>query len=224
MTRRSKSLPAVGGRRNKADSVVPAVQCLHAARDYRDGEIIFSQGDPANTMFYIREGTVKLTVASRTGKKAVISILGRGDFLAEGHLAREPLRTATATAIHACVLSRVKKTAIGQLVRQEPAFTQALISHLLARVVRLEEAFADQILSSSERRLARILLSLTESGLGPNPGQVHLRISQETLAEMVGTTRSRVSFFMNRFRDMGLIEYNGGLTVRKELLAFLQEG
>lgn len=189
-------------------------------QDYRNREAIFAQGDKADAMFYIQNGNVKLTVASN-GKKAVIAILRHGDFFGEGCMTSHALRQCTATAIQSSTVSRVKRATIVRFIHKEPAFAKLFISYLLFRVARFQEEFVDQIFNSSEKRLARILLMLAGFGLQPNPQPVLLRVSQETLAEMVGTTRSRVSFFMNRFRKMGLIDYNGTLQVHKSLRSFL---
>ena len=189
-------------------------------RDYRSRQAIFAQGDKADSMFYIRNGNVKLTVVSTSGKKAVIAILRHGDFFGEGCLAGQSLRTSTATAIQSSTIARVKRAAIVQIIRQEPAFAKRFISYLLFRIRRIEDELVDQIFSSSEKRLARILLLLAGFGLQSRPEPILLKVSQETLAEMVGTTRSRVSYFMNRFREMGLIDYNGHLRMHKGLLTF----
>jgi len=190
-------------------------------RDYRSRQAIFAQGEKADSMFYIRNGNVKLTVVSKSGKKAVIAILRHGDFFGEGCLTGQSLRTSTATAIQSSTIARVKRAAIVQIIRQEPAFAKRFISYLLFRIGRIEDELVDQIFSSSEKRLARILLLLAGFGLQSRPEPILLKVSQETLAEMVGTTRSRVSYFMNRFREMRLIDYNGHLRVHKGLLTFL---
>jgi CRP/FNR family transcriptional regulator, cyclic AMP receptor protein len=192
-------------------------------QDYRNREAIFAQGDKADAMFYIQNGNVKLTVTSNDGKKAVIAILKHGDFFGEGCMATHSLRLYTATAIQSSTVSRVKRATIVRIIHREPAFAKLFISYLLFCVARFQEEFVDQIFSSSEKRLARILLMLAGFGLQTDPEPVLLKVSQETLAEMVGTTRSRVSFFMNRFRKMGLIDYNGTLQVHKSLRSFLLE-
>jgi CRP-like cAMP-binding protein len=195
---------------------------VHASpRDYRHKQAIFAQGDKADAMFYVQNGNVKLTVTSKDGKKAVIAILRQGDFFGEGCLARQSLRMSSATAIQASMITRVKRVTIARLIREDPVFARLFVSHLLTRIERIEEEFVDQIFSSSEKRLARILLVLASFGLQSKPEPAILKVNQETLAEMVGTTRSRVSYFMNRFRKMGLIEYNGGLQVHRTLLTFL---
>jgi len=193
-------------------------------RDYRNRQTIFVQGENADAMFYIRSGHVKLTVVSKTGKKAVIAVLRRGDFFGEGCLARRSVRTSTATALQAATIARVKRSAVVRLIHDDSAFAKVFISYLLVRIGRIEEEFVDQIFSSSERRLARILLLLAGSARSSKRGPGHLKISQEVLAEMVGTTRSRVSHFMNRFRKMGYISSNGGIQVNRGLLTFLLMG
>jgi CRP/FNR family cyclic AMP-dependent transcriptional regulator len=190
-------------------------------RDYRNRQTIFAQGDKADAMFYVQNGNVKLTVASKSGKKAVIAILRHGDFFGEGCLARQSLWTSTAMAIQPSTIARVKRAAIVRIIRREPAFAKLFISYLLFRIGRIEDEFVDQIFSSSEKRLARILLLLAGVGLQSKPKLALVKVNQETLAEMVGTTRSRVSYFMNRFREMGFIDYNGSLRVHKTLLTFL---
>jgi CRP/FNR family cyclic AMP-dependent transcriptional regulator len=191
------------------------------SQDYRHKQAIFAQGDKADAMFYIQNGNVKLTVASKGGKKAVIAILRQGDFFGEGCLVRQSMRLSSATAMQPATIARVKRVTIVRLIHEDPAFVRLLITHLLSRIERIEEDFVDQIFSSSEKRLARILLALANFGLESKSEPAILKVSQETLAEMVGTTRSRVSYFMNRFRKMGLIHYNGGLQVHRTMLTFL---
>jgi CRP/FNR family cyclic AMP-dependent transcriptional regulator len=193
-------------------------------QEYRNKQSIFSQGDAADAMFYVEKGHVKLTVISKLGKKAVIAILRHGDLFGEGCLARQSLRTSNATAIQLSTIVRVKRATVARIIHQEPAFAKLFISHLLSRMVRIEEDFTDQVFNPSERRLARILLSLTSLGPGSKPDPFGLKVSQSTLAEMIGTTRSRVSYFMNRFRDMGFIDYNGTLHVHPALGTFLRTG
>jgi CRP-like cAMP-binding protein len=194
---------------------------LSTTQVYRSGEAIFGQGDKADAIFYVQNGNAKLTVVSKSGKKAVIAILRRGDFFGESCLASQSLRSSTATAIHPSTIIRVKRQSIVQIIQQEPTFAKLFISHLLFRIGRIEEDLVDQVCSSSEKRLARILLLLSDYGLQAKPELALPRVDQETLAEMVGTTRSRVSYFMNRFREMGYIDYNGSLHVHKALHTFL---
>jgi CRP/FNR family transcriptional regulator, cyclic AMP receptor protein len=179
---------------------------------------IFAQGDPANAVFYIQEGRVKLTVVSRQGKEAVIAILGAGDFFGEGCLAGQPRRMASATAMSECSIMRLEKSALIRVLREEPDFSEMFLMHVLSRNIRFEADLVDQLFNSSEKRLARVLLLLANFGKAGEPQTVIPKISQETLAEIIGTTRSRVSFFMNRFRKMGFIDYNGGLEVHSSLL------
>ena len=181
--------------------------------EYSKDQTVFSQGDPANAVFYIQKGKIKLTVVSNNGKEAVIAILGTGDFLGEGCLTAQPLRMATATAISDCSLVRLEKVAMIRLLHEQPAFSEMFLAYVLSRNMRIEEDLVDQLFNSSEKRLARVLLLLANFGKEGKPEPVVAKISQETLAEMIGTTRSRVSFFMNKFRKMGFIEYNGGLHV-----------
>ena len=179
--------------------------------DYRENQEVFSQGDPADAIFFIQNGKVKLTVVSQQGKEAVIAIVGADDFFGEGCLAGQPLRMATATAMSACAIVRLEKQGTLRVLHDEPAFSELFVSYLLSRNTRLEEDLVDQLFNSSEKRLARVLLLMANFGKEGKPLSVIPQISQETLAEIVGTTRSRVSFFMNRFRKLGLIDYNGGL-------------
>ena len=179
---------------------------------------VFAQGDKANAIFYIQKGKIKLTVVSKTGKEAVVAVLGTGDFFGEGCLAGQPLRMATATAMMDGSIMRLEKDRVIQLLHQEPAFSELLLAYMLTRTIRIEEDLVDQLFNSSEKRLARALLLLANFGKEGKPEKVIPKISQETLAEMVGTTRSRVSFFMNKFRRLGFIEYNGSLEVHSSLL------
>jgi CRP/FNR family cyclic AMP-dependent transcriptional regulator len=178
--------------------------------EYRKSQVVFAQGDPADAIFYIQKGKVKLTVVSDSGKEAVIAILGSGEFLGEGCLAGRPLYLGTATAMADCSVVRLKKSSMIRLLHEEPAFSELFVSYLLSRNIRIEEDLVDQLFNSSEKRLARVLLLLANFGKESKPEPVIAKISQETLAEMIGTTRSRVSFFMNKFRKLGFIEYNGG--------------
>lgn len=186
--------------------------------EVRTKQALFSQGDPADAVFYILKGTIRITVLSRQGKEAVIATLGPGDFLGEGCLTGQRLRMATATATtDASLLKLEKKTIIG-LLHDQPAFSEMFLSYVLGRNARIEADLVDQLFNSSERRLARMLLLLAHVGKEKEAASLVPKISQETLAEMIGTTRARVSFFMNRFRKLGLIEYNGELRVHSALL------
>jgi CRP-like cAMP-binding protein len=191
------------------------------SREYRHKETIYRQGDAADAMFYVQEGNVKLSVASKRGqKKAVIGILRQGDFFGERCLVRRSLRMSTATAIHQSTITRIRTATIVRILHQDPVFAKLVIIHLLSRITRIEEDFVDQFFNSSEKRLARILLLLARFGKHSEPKSAVLKLSQGTLAEMVGTTRSRVSYFMNRFRKMGYIHYNGALQVHRGLFTF----
>uniref|UniRef100_Q01TA6 Transcriptional regulator, Crp/Fnr family n=1 Tax=Solibacter usitatus (strain Ellin6076) TaxID=234267 RepID=Q01TA6_SOLUE len=188
------------------------------AADHQEGEIIFAQGNPADAIYYIQKGKVKLTVISRQGKEAVVAILGAEDFFGEGCLAGQPLRMSTAVSMSKCSIMRLNKSEVVRTLKEQPAFSEMFVAHLLSRNIRFEEDLVDQLFNSSEKRLARVLLLLANFGKEGTPQTVIPKMSQETLAEIVGTTRSRVSFFMNRFRKLGFIEYNGGLTIHSSLL------
>src|SRR5579864_201063 len=170
---------------------------------------IFTQGDPADAVFYLQTGKVRLTVVSKTGKEATIGILSDGSFFGEGSLAGQTLRMGSATAMTDCAVLRIEKKAMLQALHREHTFSDLFVSYLLARNIRYEEDLVDQLFNSSEKRLARVLLMLARFGKEGTPETVLPRMSQESLAEMVGTTRARVSFFMNRFRKLGFIHYNG---------------
>ena len=185
---------------------------------YRKNHIIFDQGDPAESVFYIQRGKVKLTIVSSRGKEAVIAILDDGFFFGEGCLAGQPVRMATARTITECSIVEVKKSVMTRVLHNEQEFSEMFIAHLLTRNIRIEEDLTDQLFNSSEKRLARILLLLANFGKDARPEEVIPKISQETLAEMIGTTRSRVSFFLNKFRKLGFIEYNGKMQVHTSLL------
>ena len=180
--------------------------------DYRKDQIVFRQGDPADAVFYIESGKVKKTVVSEQGKEAVVAILGAGDFFGEGSLAGEALRLSTVSALTKSVIARISKTDITRVIHEEPTFAELFIAHLLARNGRIEEDLVDQLFNSSEKRLARTLLLLANFGKESRPEPIIAKVSQETLAEMIGTTRSRVSFFMNKFH------YNGSIEIHSSLL------
>jgi CRP/FNR family transcriptional regulator, cyclic AMP receptor protein len=186
---------------------------------YRKDKVVFAQADPANALFYVRNGKIKISVTSAQGKEAVIAILGPGEFVGEGCLNGQPLRLATATAIEQSILTRLDKPTMMRTLREEPALAELFTAHLLTRNSRVEEDLIDQLFNSSEKRLARILLLLANFGKKGGPQPIATKISQETLAEMVGTTRSRVSFFMNRFRKLGFIDYNGTIRIHSSLLS-----
>lgn len=183
-----------------------------------ENEIIFSQGDPADTIYYIQKGKVKLTVVSRQGKEAVVAILGVGDFFGEGCLAGQPLRMGTAVSISECSIMSLQKAIVIRTLHEQPSFSEVFVTHLLSRNIRFEADLVDHLFNSSEKRLARVLLLLANFGKEGTPQTVIPKMSQETLAGIVGTTRSRVNFFMNRFRKLGFIEYNGSLKIHSSLL------
>jgi CRP/FNR family cyclic AMP-dependent transcriptional regulator len=186
-----------------------------------ENHVIFAQGDIADALFSIQRGKIKLTVLSNAGKEAVIAVLTPGDFFGEGCLAGQPLRMSTATALTECSITRMRKAGVVERLQAEPAFSKLLLSYMLTRSIRIEEDLIDQLFNSSEKRLARALLLLANFGKQGTPERIIPKISQETLAEMIGTTRSRVSFFMNKFRKLGFIKYNGELEVHSSLLNIL---
>jgi len=191
--------------------LVDSVGAATTLSEYQKDQIIFSQGSSANIVFYIRKGGVKLTVLSEHGKEAVIAILGPGDFFGEGCMAGQLVRMATASAIASSSILKIRKKDLTSLLHKEQAFSDFFIRHVLSRNIRIEEDLVDQLFNSSEKRLARVLLLLAHYGKEGKPESVIPKISQETLAQMIGTTRARVSTFMNKFRKLGFIEYNGGL-------------
>ena len=187
---------------------------------YRRGQVVFSQGDPGHDVRYIQSGAVKLSVLSRIGKEAVVAMLAPGDFFGEGALAGQSVRIGTATAIMASSVLAIERDAMTRLLHEEPTFSDRFISYMLTRNMRIEADLVDQLFNSSEKRLARTLLLLARYGQ-VDPQRTLPKISQETLAEMIGATRSRVNFFMNKFRKLGLIEYNGGLKINASLLSIV---
>ena len=189
-----------------------------AVSNYLSNQIVFSQGDVADAVFYIQQGKVKLTVVSEQGKEAVVAILGPGQFFGEGCLNGHPLRIATTRAVEECVITRLEKATMIAAIHKEPELSELFMAYLLSRNSRIEEDLIDQLFNSSEKRLARLLLLLANFGKEGRPEPIVGKYSQEILAEMIGTTRSRVSFFMNKFRKLGFIEYNGQLEVHNSLL------
>jgi CRP/FNR family transcriptional regulator, cyclic AMP receptor protein len=185
---------------------------------YRKGQAVFAQGDPADSVLYIREGRVKIAVVSDQGKEAVVAFLKAGDFIGEGCLTGRPRRVSTARALEDSVVSRVDKATMARILREQPNFSERFTTHLLARTIRVEEDLVDQLFNSSEKRLARALLLLANFGKDGKQEPVIAKVSQETLADMIGTTRSRVSHFMNKFRQLGYVDYNGNLEVHSSLL------
>jgi CRP/FNR family cyclic AMP-dependent transcriptional regulator len=198
------------------DSTGPARKIVK----YQRGDVVFSQGDAGDDVRYIQKGTLKLSVLSRIGKEAVVAMLGAGDFFGEGALAGQTVRIGTATAVVPTSVLVIEKQAMIRLLHEEPAFSDRFISYMLTRNMRIEADLVDQLFNSSEKRLARTLLLLARYGQ-VNPQRTLPKISQETLAEMIGATRARVNFFMNKFRKLGLIEYNGGLKINSSLLSIV---
>jgi CRP-like cAMP-binding protein len=186
--------------------------------NYRKKRRIFAQGDVADSVLYVQEGQVKLSIISERGKEAVVALHNKGDFFGEGCLSGQPLRLATATATTDCVITRLDKATVVRVLHDEPKFSEMFLTYILARNARVEGDLVDQLFNSSEKRLARLLLLMANFGKEGRPEPVIAKVSQETLAEMVGTTRSRVSFFMNKFRKLGFIEYNGELKIHNSLL------
>ena len=189
-----------------------------AVSDYAPGQVIFAQGDPADAVFYVQAGQVKLTIISAHGKEAVVGIFSPTDFFGEASLAGQPLRIATATAMSECRIVRISKAAMIRILHDETSFSELFVAHLLSRNIRVEADLVDQLFNSSEKRPARVLLLLANFGKEGKPEAVIPSMTQETLAEIIGTTRSRVSFFINKFRKLGFIEYNGKLSVHSSLL------
>jgi len=185
---------------------------------YRKNQVVFSQGDPADAVFYVQKGKLKVTVVSDRGKEAVSAILNPDEFFGEACLTGQVLRLVTVSAMTDVVVVRIEKPTMVRLFQEQPAFSQMFVTHILNRTIRVEADLIDQLFNSSERRLARLLLLLANYGNEGKPEPILAQISQETLAEMIGTTRSRVSFFMNRFRKLGFISYNGHIEVHKSLL------
>jgi CRP-like cAMP-binding protein len=194
------------------------VEAGRTVTTYRKNEKIFSQGDPADSVFYIQEGKIKVCVLSEQGKEAVVAIQGKGDFFGEGCLTGQSLRLATVAAMTECVIMRLDKSVVVNALHDEPEFSETFMSFLLARNARVEADLVDQLFNSSEKRLARVLLLMANFGKEGKPEPIIAKISQETLAQIVGTTRSQVSTFMNKFRQLGFIEYNGRLQIHNSLL------
>jgi CRP/FNR family cyclic AMP-dependent transcriptional regulator len=207
-------------KRNQAfdpESFLTKVTEGRSVASYRRKEVLFAQGDPADAVFYVQKGRVKLTVVSKQGKEAVVTLLGAGEFFGEGCLAGQVLRMSTATATEDTTVFRFRKKAMVRRLHTDRRFSEVFTAHLLSRNIRFEEDLVDQLFNSSEKRLARVLLLLAHFGKDGKKEPVIPKISQETLAGMIGTTRSRVSHFMNKFRKLGFIDYNGGLLVHSSL-------
>jgi CRP-like cAMP-binding protein len=205
-------------RRFNAQKLLDSAGVKRRIVKYPPRSVIFSQGDPATDVLYIQGGAVRLSVLSKTGREAVVAMLGARDFFGEGCLAGQQVRMGTATAIAASTVLTIEKAEMVRLLHGDPELSDRFLSHVLSRNIRIEEDLIDQLFNSSEKRLARTLLLLAQFGKESRPETVIPKVSQETLAAMVGTTRSRVSFFMNRFRKLGFIHYNGGLQVHSALL------
>jgi CRP/FNR family cyclic AMP-dependent transcriptional regulator len=202
-----------------AEGFLNSAGVARTMKEFGRKETLFSQGDPSAYIMYLRKGEVKISVVSKTGKEAVVGMLGSGDFIGEGGLAGQTLRMATATAVTPVSALLIDNSEMFRVLHAESAFSDRFITYMLERNIRIEEDLIDQLFNSSEKRLARSLLLLARYGKQDKPQRVLPRISQETLAEMVGTTRSRVNFFMNKFKKMGFIKYNGGLQVNASLLS-----
>ena len=188
------------------------------ATKYGKDQIVFSQGEPADAVYYIQKGKAKLIVVSEQGKEAVVAIISADEFFGEGCIASQPLRISTVVTMMESVIVRLEKATFVRVMHEQPLFSELFMRHLLARTIRVESDLIDQLFNSSEKRLARLLLLLANFGKEGKPEPILAKISQETLAEMIGTTRSRVSFFMNKFRKLGFIDYNGGIEVHSSLL------
>jgi CRP-like cAMP-binding protein len=188
-------------------------------KEFKKAEVVYSQGDTAKSIMYIRAGSVKLSVINEVGKEAVVAILGPGDFFGEGCLAGQPVRMGTATAIGPTAVLEIEKSEMFKVLHEQRAFSDRFLTFMLARNIRIEQDLIDQLFNSSEKRLARTLLLLARYGMENRPQGVLPKMSQETLAEMVGTTRSRINFFMNKFRKLGFVKYNGGLQINTSLLS-----
>ena len=201
-----------------AQAFLDSAGVARKVRKFKKAEVVYSQGDAAQSVMYIQEGGVRLTVVNEVGKEAVVAILGPGDFFGEGCLAGQPVRIGTATAITPSTVLVIEKNQMIKVLREQHALSDRFIKFMLARNIRIEEDLVDQLFNSSEKRLARTLLLLARYGKEDQPHGILPKMSQETLAEMIGTTRPRVNFFMNKFRKLGFIKYNGGLQINTSLL------
>ncbi|HEY2932671.1 MAG TPA: Crp/Fnr family transcriptional regulator [Acidobacteriota bacterium] len=209
------------GKKSKFDvqAFLDSAGLSRRVKEYRRSERIFAQGDPAKHVMYIQDGGVKLSVVSESGKEAVVAILSQGDFFGEACLAGHTVRMSSATTVAPSTLLVIEKNEMIRVLHEEQGFSDRFIAHMLGRNIRIEEDLIDQLFNSSEKRLARALLLLARYGKQDQPQRVLPNVSQETLAEMIGTTRSRVNFFMNKFRKLGFIKYNGGLQINSSLLS-----
>jgi CRP/FNR family cyclic AMP-dependent transcriptional regulator len=207
--------------RLKPESMLAGIEGGNSELKYKKNQIVYSQGEPANFVFYVRTGTVKMTVASEAGKEAVVAILQPGQLCGDDSLTGHKLRTATVAALTECVLARMPKASIIRALHDNAEFSELFTKHLVERNIRMQEDLVDQLLNSTEKRLARLLLILANYGKEDRPDPIVPKITQETLAEMVGTSRTHVNFFMNKFRQLGFIEYNGDIKVHRSLLNML---
>lgn len=208
------------------DALLPGLSRGKSVLECGANHTIFMQGQPADSLFFLQRGKVRLAVTSQEGKEAIVATLGAGEFFGEGCLAGQPLRMATATSVGQCTLTMVEKPTMARLLHEEQGLAEMFVTHLLSRIIRYEADLVDQMFNSSEKRLARILLLLSHFGKESRTATVVAGISQEHLAQMVGTTRSRINYFMNRFRKLGFIDYNSaaGLTVHRGLLSVVRRG
>ena len=220
MAPKTRSVRPKTGRGFNVEAYLDSTGPARKVARYRRGDVVFSQGDPGDDVRYIQNGGIKLSVLSRIGKEAVVAMLGAGDFFGEGALAGQTVRIGTATAVVPTSVLIIEKQAMIRLLHEEPAFSDRFIAYMLTRNIRIEADLVDQLFNSSEKRLARTLLLLARYGQ-VNPQRTLPKISQETLAEMIGATRARVNFFMNKFKKLGLIEYNGGLKINGSLLSIV---
>ena len=219
--RRSRSSKPIRPRSFELETYLLTGARKRAQEQLPPNAVVFSQGSPACEVFYIQRGTVKVSVLSGSGKEAVVAMLGAGDFLGEGCLSGQACRISSATTVGPTTVYRIAKEEMVRMLHEEQEFSDSFIHHVLARSIRVEEDLIDQLFNSSEKRLARTLLLLARYGHEDSPAGVLPRLSQETLAEMIGSTRSRVNFFMNKFRKLGFIEYNGRLKVNSSLLSIV---
>ena len=218
-TRARRAAPSAKRSAFDVDAFLESTGAARRVVGYPKGTIVFSQGQPSNAVMYVQKGSIKLSVLSRTGKEAVVAMLGPGEFFGEGALTGQTIRIGTATATTSTTVLIIEKATMLQLLRDEPTFSERFIAYMLARNIRIEADLVDHLFNSSEKRLARALLLLARYGDQEAPERRIPKLSQETLAEMIGTTRSRVNYFMNKFRDLGFIEYNGDIKVNTSLLS-----
>jgi len=221
MTPSNKKSNSISGEKSAFDAqaFLDSAGVARRVKEFKRAEVVYSQGDAAKSVMYLQEGGVKLSVVSEEGKEAVVAILGPGDFFGEGCLAGQSIRMGTATAITPSTVLVIEKSEMFKVLHEQHALSDRFITFMLARNIRIEEDLIDQLFNSSEKRLARTLLLLARYGKEDQPHGLVPKVSQETLAEMVGTTRSRVNFFMNKFRKLGFIKYNGGLQINTSLLS-----